>query len=237
MSKNNTPRVIVMTTLGVIIVSLIYFVWMRGNRQTPEKLAKKLETIYADISGFGIASAEADYIREQGGAPTYGEIVYSSMDEVLKRLKVKSQDVFYDLGCGVGKFVLYTHLATRTKKSVGIELSESRFKGAQKAKERAQVAGLMDSNRQVSFVHEDIIQADLSDATIIFMCSTCFSETLMQNLVDNFLTLKPGLQIVTLKQLPEHARLQHVEGTNFPTSWSGNSPFHFYKLLPESAAQ
>jgi len=223
--------------LGTIVIGLVYLGWSRANYHLPEKLSKKLEEAYVGISGFGIAAEEADYIREKGGAPTYGEIIYPSMDKVLKKLKVNAQDVFYDLGCGVGKFVLYTHMATRAKKSVGIELSESRYQGAQEAKKRAQAARLLHSNRQVSFLHEDITQADLSDATIIFMCSTCFSPSLMEKLTDMFLTLKPGLQIVTLKKLPEHPQLQCVEGTHFQTSWSSNSPFYFYKLLSASPAQ
>ena len=121
-------------------------------------------------------------------------------------------------------------MTTDARKSVGVELSESRFKSTQEAQKRAQVMNLVSNNQALSFMHEDMTRVDLSDATIIFMCSTCFSEALMQKMVDKFLALKPGLQIVTLKRLPAHPRLKIVYTTKLPTSWSSSSRFLFYKL-------
>ena len=202
-------------------------------RRSHRRVTAQLDKTYENLSGI-IPSAEAALIREQGGAPTYGEIAYPSMRALVKKLAIKDNDVFYDLGSGVGKFVAYVYLTTDIKKSVGIELSESRYQRSLQALQRLQVTRCIDKERVLDFVHRDITQADFQDATVIFMCATCFSNELLQQLTHRFVQLKPGLRIVTLRKLPENPRLKLVAHEQLPTSWSKGSPIYYYELLPET---
>ena len=155
------------------------------------------------------------------------------MRTLLGKLKPTAEDVFYDLGSGVGKFPIYVHLVCPDiKKVVGIEAAASRHHEAKQALARLIREGAIDTSREVTFVHGDIVKEDISDATIIFICATCFPEPLMQALADRFLTLKPGLRIVTLKALPERPRLKMTKKAPLPTSWSQEgSMMYFYELL------
>lgn len=197
-----------------------------------------LNRIYQGVDGFGLSEAETKRITDLGGAPTYGEIAYASMEAITQVVMFSSDDVFYDLGSGVGKFPIFVHLWTTAKKSIGIELSESRHNGALNAMsslydyENDGFNALADENRELLFIHGDISETDLSDATIIFMNSLCFSNIILKAMVDTFTKLAPGLCIITLKELPQHPRLKYSRKDSFPTSWSGNVPFHFYELLP-----
>lgn len=194
-------------------------------------ICSQLDKIYEGVSGFNIAQQEVELITAQGGAHTYGEIAYDSMRALITRLNIQPNDVFYDLGSGSGKFVAYMHLATKIGNSKGVELSETRYKQSIDALERMKEQGMIDENRQISFLQGNMLEADLSDATVIFMCATCFSEDLMQKLADKFLNLTPGLRIITLKALPEHPRMKLFKKDHFPTSWSDGSPFHYYELI------
>lgn len=35
----------------------------------------------------------------------YGEVTYGGMERLYEALELRNEDVFYDLGCGVGKFL------------------------------------------------------------------------------------------------------------------------------------
>ena len=47
---------------------------------------------------------------------------------------------------------------------------------AQEAKHRLKKNGLLKKNRILEFKKEDIAKTSLKDATIVYLCSTCYSE-------------------------------------------------------------
>lgn len=210
---------------------------------------KIIDDLYTDVSGYRIPEEEKGCIREEGGDPTYGEILYESVEFLNDVLKLTQDDVFYDLGCGVGKYVMQQYLTTPVKKSVGIELSDTRCKCAQKVIKP--VVGLYDvcikaendlrkklgkkpvkkaGKKTVEILKQNMLDADLSDATVIFTCSTCFSEELMKQIADKLAGLEEGLRLITLKQLPAHPDFKLIETFTLPMTWSKNTPVYMYVL-------
>lgn len=214
-----------------------------------------IETLYHAVSGYRIDEEEKKAIRNEGGDPTYGEILYESAQALLKDLQLTSDDVFYDLGSGAGKFVDQAYLTTPVKKAAGIELSKTRYEMAQarvpqiqalaeisaefdyvlnqalagKAAQRVRIA----PSKTIEFINENILKADLRDATVVFMCSTCFSDELMQQIVDKLAGLQEGLRVLTLKDLPAHEHFKLVRQYQLPMSWSKSSPgspVYLYRL-------
>ena len=218
-----------------------------------------LRKIYNDlkISGYeNIALSNTSENEETPFADTYGEILYISMEAIIQTTHFEPNDVFYELGSGVGKFNLYAHLATKIKKSIGIEISKSRHDGALIALEALQqhqnsysfendnqctdafidkenYRVMKDVDREVLFINADVCEIDMKDATIIFMASVCFPEQVLQNLVKKFVQLKPGLCIISLKKLPFHRLLRLKKVYHFPTSWAKSFPYHYYELSHE----
>lgn len=103
------------------------------------------ETLMADLynkeSGYGLADQEKELIDDAVAhtiptpicrPSTYGEITYESAQLLLKELALTVNDVFYDFGSGTGKFVVQTYWTTPAIKSVGVELSMTRYAVAQK---------------------------------------------------------------------------------------------------------
>jgi SAM-dependent methyltransferase len=210
---------------------------------------KIIDDMYVDVSGYRIPEEEKGSIRKEGGDPTYGEILYESVEFLLDVLKLTPDDVFYDLGCGVGKMVVQVYLTSPAKKSVGIELSDTRCACAQKiikpitglyevcAKAENDIRKKLDKKavkvsgkKTVKILKQNMLEADISDATAIFICATCFSEELMQQLADKLAGLEEGLRIITLKQFPAHADLKLKETFTLPMTWSKTTPVYMYVL-------
>lgn len=219
---------------SVFFVSIAVFWGLLGAINDP--LKSHLDQLYDGISGFGISEQESKLICQQGGAPTYGEITYDSVKELIAKLNLTKEDVFYDLGSGVGKLVVQIFLGSPVKKSVGIELSEERYAKAQKVYATLERTKKIPEGRALQFCHDNILNADIHDATVVFMCSTCFSTELMQKLTEKLSTLKPALRILTLKPLPDNKWFELVKTESFPMTWSSNSPIYFYAFKKQAIA-
>jgi precorrin-6B methylase 2 len=205
-----------------------------------DPLEQRIENLYQGISGFGIGSDEEKSITNQGGAPTYGEITYKGLKILIDKLKLTPQDVFYDLGSGVGKVVVQVFLGSPVKKCVGVELSPTRYNHAQKVKEqligtpsteKATVKKPLKKERELQCVNQNIVNADISDATVVFMCSTCFSDKLMHDITEKLAKLRKGLRVITLKELPAHPKFKLKEILTLPMTWSQETQVRIYELV------
>lgn len=197
-----------------------------GPHQDPfENFLKK---VYSDRTG-EISPEEKTRITNEGGAPTYGEITYKSVRELIKTVNITDKDVFFDLGSGLGKMVF--QIAHETKaESYGIELAKERFGHAISVLEHLKTSPFAQSVEKVKFLNQNILDADLSQATVIFMCSTCFSEELMEKIAKKLKNL-PNLRfIISLKSFPKGFFTLDKQ-LALETSWNPKgSPIHIYKV-------
>lgn len=192
-----------------------------------------ISEIYANVSGNKITAADSDLIKKKGGNPTYGEIKPESLTTLLQEIGITKKDVLYDLGSGTGKVVVQSYLEFPFKKVVGIELSEHRYKQAMHAIEQLKKRGLIKKKRTINFIQGDIVEASYKDATVIYMCSTCFSDELMTKLAGKISQLKKGTRVITLKPLPspKKYKLALVRECRLAMSWSTpeGSPVYVYE--------
>jgi len=189
----------------VIIVGMGISTTMQAVNFKRKDPAKELiGQLYKDVDGYNLKEEERDYVLHKGGEPTYGEITYESAQKLLRDLKLTYKDIFYDLGSGVGKMVVQAYVTTPVKKAVGVELANTRAGKALQVKDALSKMGKLDKNRQLEFYPKSMTEVSLDDATVIYLCSTCFSQDLMKQITDKCLKLKPGLRIITLKKLADH---------------------------------
>ncbi len=218
--------------LLLIISGIVTVNFAQQNKQLRDVDAQPLiEKMYADISGFNIDGSETTMIEKNGGAPTYGEITYDSAKKLLSKLNLIQDDVFYDFGSGVGKMVIQTYLTTPVKKAVGVELSPTRIKHARAIKQQLQNKGKLTKNRLLDFKEQNISDVMVNDATIVYMCSTCYSFDLMQKIVDKLAQLKKGVLVITLKKLPKHSNFKLIDTYHLPMTWSSNVAVYIYQLV------
>jgi hypothetical protein len=128
-------------------------------------------------------------------------------------LKVGKDDVFYDLGCGVGKTVLQVGVQTGCKRSIGIELSKTRFqlcedayslmlRDIQRTDDEKKSIGFNPKRTAIIFKHQNILDTNLADATTVFWNNVCFPQTQCHDIIEQFhKQLKSGTRIVCMKQI------------------------------------
>lgn len=195
-----------------------------------ETLSKRqiMNRIYKDISGFKIPKNDEQIVRKSKGSPVYGEINHQSMNKLLSSLKVGPKDVLFDLGSGVGKVVLYAALFTKIKKAVGIELSKTRHQEALLALDNAKLWA-NDIRSRCQLVNANLMDVDLSSATIIYTCSTAFSLSFMKDIVKRLALLKQPFRLVSLQDLPDDKHFHLVDKLNLDMSWIRNTPVYIYE--------
>ena len=99
-----------------------------------------------------------------------------AVDRMLEIAKLKPGETLYDLGCGEGQ-ILITAAQRYNVKGVGIEISRDL---AQAAAEKVRKAKLQD---QITIVHGDFMQTDLSKANVVSLyLAPLANESLRPNL-------------------------------------------------------
>lgn len=187
-----------------------------------------MNRIYKDIDGFVIPKNDEKIVKKSLGSPIYGEISIQALDKLLSYLNPKEDDVLVDLGCGVGKVVLQTLLTTKVRSCIGVELSENRYHDALKAKENSLQFDHSIKQRAV-FINDDMLAIDLSVASIIYTCSTAFSDKFMKKISQHLSVLKHNFRLVSLQELPCLKYFHHIETIKLHMSWVKNTAVYIYQ--------
>ena len=66
----------------------------------PRNVVRRL---YAGHWGYDVTAAEDARVVATEGSSTYGEMMPSAVDQLIDALDPEEDDVFYDLGSGMGK--------------------------------------------------------------------------------------------------------------------------------------
>ncbi len=134
---------------------------------------KIYQQLFNDVDGFSLSrQARA---RHDALEYTYGEIDFISFLALLSLTKPDTHTVFYDLGSGIGKAVLACAMVFNVRKSCGIELFSGLHHVAVNQQQQLQcLPDYHDNANALHFINADFLQADFSDATLIFINATAF---------------------------------------------------------------
>jgi SAM-dependent methyltransferase len=122
------------------------------------------------------------------------DVAYASappaiVQAMLELAKVTGDDVVYDLGCGDGRIVVAA-VKLRDARGVGVDIDPDRIEDAT---ELALREGVTD---RVTFVLDDLFQADFADATVVMLY---LQPEPNLRLRPRLLTeLRPGTRVVSL---------------------------------------
>ena len=186
-----------------------------------KKIGAFIDKIYKSHSGFGLKHTDKAYqlSGNKDVFTTYGELLPSSVSKLINHLNIDGNDVFYDFGSGTGKVVAQMYIETPVKKAVGIEISDDRYNISTQIKEKLKNE-FYSKHKRIKFINDNFLNVDTTDGTIFYMCSTCFSDDLMNKLHEK-MTKSPNLKtVITLKPLT-NSEIQPTE-LSLPTSWSRN---------------
>ncbi len=153
---------------------------------------------------------------------TYGETSWKGMIEIIKYLEIKKKDIFYDLGCGSGKFVFLINLKFGIR-SIGIDQIESFIKISNIVTKKLQL-------ENICFFNDDFLTENIYDGSIFYITATCFDEELMSKIIKKMKKIKTGAKVVVITQPLdcEHLELYKTMKCNF--SWARDNVY-FYKKI------
>lgn len=164
-----------------------------------------ITSLYQGVSGFiSYQPGEKETGEKKKVYLTYGEILYPSVNKIIDYIDIDENDVFCDLGSGIGKVALQFLLRTPVKKAFGIEYSQARNQMAEKvyAQVKQEFPDLFANGRTLSCQTGNFLEIDIKDTTIIYTCSTCFSEELLSDMGKMIDTLPKIKYVVSMKQIP-----------------------------------
>lgn len=195
-----------------------------------------IQMLYENKGGYTIPTEETTTIIKEGGHPQYGEITYDSAAHLLDDLHLSRHDVFYDLGSGVGKLVLQVYLTTPVKRSVGIEISPTRWNISEAAHKEVVTDDHLIQGRELVFINQNLTKAPLSDATVCFISGLTFPPQLLQSIMDRLSALDHEVKVLSVMPLPTHKQFALVKTYNLPMSWSADGVnVCLYQVTPAPA--
>lgn len=189
-----------------------------------------IRRLYNDRWGYDVTLAEEARVQQSEGCSTYGEIMPTALDQLIDALELEPDDVFYDLGSGIGKVVLQVAMTCKLAQCVGIELVDNRHDIACEVLEQARTEGLL-KTEDVRLRNSDMLRARLDGATVVYTCSTAFSDVFMARLTRRLSAQPAGLRVATLLDLEENPWFELEDVLRLDMSWRRRAKMHVYRLV------
>ena len=200
----------------LLIIFLLFFTnknIVGGNNQTLDK--STFDKLYSEWPEGANGEEE-----EEDVAPTYGKMEYEGLVKLVKHLNINKKDTFLDCGSGIGNVVAFFGMNTDVKKATGVEIIKSRHKSAVRLIKKLKT-------NKCNFKNKNINNIDFNDSTIIFTCSTCFSENLM-NLINKKCESNKNLKYLISQKSIDNTKLKYLGSVDIKTSWNDSTTHHIY---------
>ncbi|KAK3261503.1 hypothetical protein CYMTET_29586 [Cymbomonas tetramitiformis] len=153
-----------------------------------------VEKVYDGVS----PGLESRINKERG----YGEITVTGMFAMASALQLDQESIFYDLGSGLGKLVLFAALTCNVRRAVGHEISERRHVSAVAALAHIDSEHHPGISETVCFKQADFTQEDYTDATHVYLASLLYTDDTLVKVCDK-LCASPGLKaVLSIRELP-----------------------------------
>ena len=162
----------------IIVCAVIYPRWRRQaiikrwfTSLSINKHHANYEQLFASVDGFALSRQART--SHDAMEYTYGEINFISFIALLSLTRPNSSTVFYDLGSGTGKAVLACAMVFNVQKSCGIELFSVLHQAALNQQQQLGIlSDYHDKDNVIYFVNSNFLEADFSDATLLFINAT-----------------------------------------------------------------
>ena len=161
---------------------------------------------------------------ENGTDNVYGELLPRFLSQIFKDTKLKSDQIFVDLGSGVGNTVLQAALEVGCE-SWGCEMMENACDLAElqemEFKARCRLWGLQAGSIHLErgdFLRNLNTGKIIQKADVVLVNNQAFTPELNNGLVNLFLDLKEGCQIVSLKSFLPHGHKITTRNLNSPVN-------------------
>jgi len=225
-----------LTVVGACFLRIIKNIYSKIQKRQRSKITRRLlNQIYYQTNSMGISRSERNRLNIDTDDFIYGEIEFSSFSNILDRVQPRSNEIFYDLGCGAGKAVLSAAMNFDLSKIVGIELLPGL---CQLANEKIQYARSLVGNdhfylkklSNIKIINDNLNHCDISESDIVFVNATCFGYTAWKKIQEKFLSLKIGSRVIVTTQSIDDDRFLYLSQRFELMSWGINSVNTYKKI-------
>lgn len=176
----------------------------KTSSRAPQNL---LKNIIQQVYNYAVSDPNELNKYSPFSSETYGETSFEFMAQLIDRdqFRPKEDDVFIDLGSGVGHLVLQMAASVKCKKCYGIEIADVPAGFAKKMEERFKFWMNWHGKTYTEFelFHGDFFDKKYTDiiksATYILVNNFAFKPDVDHKLKQRFLDLKDGTQILSSK--------------------------------------
>ena len=192
--------------------------------------------LYRDVDGHSISRVgRTSEPYNDDKSFVYGEVKFESFVQILGKLEFAPGGVFYDLGSGTGKAVFVAHLMFPFAKAKGVELVPTLHESAAATLKRYESEvrpHILDEvgDKQIEFIQGDALKTDFSDADVVFMNSTCFSDELMNGIDKQISILKPGAYVISLTKSLSDPSLKLLKSELNDFSWGKATAYYHQRI-------
>jgi hypothetical protein len=190
-----------------------------------------LTSVYQNTKGYQLyTDSQHLQFRKDRIDITYGELLFPSVDKLINRAKLKLNDIFLDLGSGLGKCALQIFIKSDVSKIVAIEAATALHQQAMDIyhKVKKDCPFFWDDGRETALICDNFLKCDWQDATVIYTCSTCFTPELLFLIGEKINQHSKIEQVFSLRPLPTiKLPLKQVFGVE--CSWDSALCFHYAK--------
>lgn len=186
-----------------------------------------LEQFYreAGCSSHQVNDETNKIFMESGNKSTYGEMTREGMKKMLEGTNNQGL-VYYDLGSGLGKTVIYAVKDHGFAKGIGIELAKERYDNSVKV-----VKKLPNDIKDKIQLHNNSFLSNtfnFNNADVIFISSLCFPDSIMKDIATKLeKEARPGVRIYTSKPLIS-SKIMLKDKLKIKMTWDSNSTLHSY---------
>lgn len=175
-----------------------------------------LTILYQNTRGQGVNQRQ-----EKNSAEKYGEILYESMNALLLDLNMNEEDVFYDLGSGLGKVLVQVFLNTKVRECYGIEVIPELHEQAVAIENRLkkELPEFYADERNIIFKLGSFLHIPLHKATVVLIASPCFTFTLLKALGDIINQTSSIHRVLTLRPLTNLSHFYFEKTSRIECSW------------------
>jgi precorrin-6B methylase 2 len=167
---------------------------------------------YEGIDGYLIAREAKRQQRAEGvflDGLQFGEIHPRAFATALSWCMPQKGERFIDLGSGTGKAVLTAAALHPFESAVGVEIVQQLHDAALQAHARFRAGELQ--ARDVSFECADALRYPWTEADVVFVSLTCFTDEMVAQIGRDALKLRPGARLlVTSRELECGSALRRV---------------------------
>lgn len=156
----------------------------------------------------------------------YGEFLFPGLAKLFSELNLTKEDVFLDLGSGLGKGVVQAFLHTEVGEARGIELNEAMHQVATRASYQIQQdLPQFFENRKLTFIQGDFLKIPFEGVTVALVNATCFSQSLLHSLGNRINQTSSIHTVLSTRPIPTLTQLIFKKVIYLECSWDSAQCF------------